>query len=251
MKHQHMATLQALFAHPVPHNLRQSSVESLLIHLGGSVHHLSEHRLKLQLSNGNSMVLHAAGGPLHPDLDAEGIHRIRWFLEQAGITPDHPEAPSRPVRGEQAKRLLIHLDHRGARLWWLNGDDVKAADLRPHGLWSSGQRLSHRHDRDVKGQRAPLDYDYLKDLSAAIADADRVLLLGHGHGQSDLRQLLTHYIGEHHPELHSRLETISVDDTACSDAELLALAHRHFGNQPHRHELRSPGQRNHERSEPR
>jgi len=242
MKHQHMATLEALFAHPVPHNIRQASVEALLVHLGATVQHLSDHRMKLLLSNGSSMVLHAPAGPMAADLDAEAVHRIRWFLEQAGITPQHPEAPPAPVRGEQARRLLIHLDHRGARLWWLNGDDVQAADLRPHGLWSTGQRLTHRHDRDLKGQRAPLDYDYLKELCACIADADRVLLLGHGHGQSDLRQLLKDYIAEHHPSLESRLETISVDDTACSDAELLALAHRHFGNLPHRHPVHSPGQ---------
>ena len=246
MKHQHMATLQALFAHPVPHNLRQTAVEALLVHLGATVQRLSEHRLKLQLSNGNSMVLHTAAGPLQPDLDGEAIHRIRWFLEQAGITPDHPTEPPIPVRGEQARRLLIHLDHRAARLWWLNGDDVKAADLRPHGLWSTGQRLSHRHDRDVKGQRAPLDYDYLRELTACIADADRVLLLGHGHGQSDLRQLLKDYIAEHQPSLTPKLETLSVDDTACSDSQLLALAHRHFGNLPHRHAVINPGQEPHE-----
>jgi hypothetical protein len=33
-----------------------------------------------------------------------------------------------------------------------------------------------------------------------------------------------------------------VDDSAMSEAELLALAREHFGNQPHRRPLAAPGQ---------
>ena len=35
---------------------------------------------------------------------------------------------------------------------------------------------------------------------------------------------------------------VRVDDRALSEAELLALARRHFGNQPHRPPLATPGQ---------
>jgi len=239
MKHQHIATLQALYAHPVPHNLQLPSVEALFVDLGAKVKHLPEHRLRVHLSNGNTMVLHAP-------LDEDAISRIRWFLQLAGVTPEHPFPTPSQVKGEHANRLVIHLDHRGARLWWLRGDNVQAADLRPHGLWRSHQRLSHRHDRDVAGQRAPLDYEYLRALSEAIDQADRVLLLGHGHGQSDLRELLKHYIGVHHPALLDRVETISVDDTACTDAELLAIAHKHFGNQRHCRASGAQGQESYE-----
>jgi len=240
MKQQHARTLQALFNHPLKHDLRVSDVEALLKHLEIAVEPLADHRLRVQLPSGEMMVLHAAAGLHHPYLDEEGILRLRRLLERGGITPAHPEGRESSARGDQATRLVIHLDHRGARLWWLENGELDTAELRPHGLWSSHQRLSHRHDRDVAGQRAPLDFAYLNELSEAVLEADRVLLLGHGHGQSDLRQLLQEHLQQHHPEALDRIDVVTVDDTACSDAELLAIAREHFGNQPHRRMLQIP-----------
>jgi hypothetical protein len=242
MKQQHAHTLEELFHHPLKHDLRMSDVASLLLHLGAHIENLSDHRLKLQLTSGETMVLHAAGGGHRPFLDADGMLRLRRFLEQAGITPNHPDVPSPHPRGDQAKRLVIHFDHHGARLWWLEGDTVDTYTLQAHGIWGSRQRLSHRHDRDVAGQRAPVDYDYLNQLSEAVVQADRVLLLGHGHGQSDLRDRLKERIKKHHPEAEERLEVVMLDDTACSDAELLDVARARFGNSPHRRIMQAPGQ---------
>jgi hypothetical protein len=33
------------------------------------------------------------------------------------------------------------------------------------------------------------------------------------------------------------LESLAIDDRACSEGELLAEARAHFGNAPHRHQL--------------
>ncbi len=245
MKQQHEHTLQALFAHPMHHDLKVSEVETLLLHLGIRVEHLSDHRLKLEQPNGATLVLHGARGVHHAVLDPAGVLRLRRFLHTSGIHADQPEAAlaaEAPQRGDQSKRLVIHLDHRGARLWWLEGERIESSTLTPHGLWSSHQRLSHRHDRDVAGQRAPLDHDFLNQLSDAVLQADRVLLLGHGHGESDLRMLLHKHLEQHHPAAMARLEVEHLDDTACSDPELLSVARKHFGNAPHRQTLKIPGQ---------
>ena len=240
MKQQHAHTLQAIFSHPLQHGLRMTDVETLLRHLGGSAEHLSDHRLKLQLGNGNVLMLHAASGLHHAYVDEEGVLRLRRFLQRAGVSPQHQESDPKSLRGDQSKRLVMHLDHRGAKLWWLEGDAVRETTLEPHGLWGSHQRLTHRHDRDVAGQRAPLDFDYLNQLSKAVLEADRVLLLGHGHGQSNARQLLSNHLEEHHPGATEHLDVKDVDDTACSDAELIALARKHFGNLAHRSAAKSP-----------
>lgn len=240
MKQQHAHTLQALFSHPLQHGLRMSDVEALLKHLGCSVEHLSGHRLKLQLGNGNALILHSASGLHHANVDEEGVLRLRRFLQQAGVSPEHPESNPRSARGDQSKRLVIHLDHRGAKLWWLEGDAVRETTLTPHGLWASHQRLTHRHDRDVAGQRAPLDFDFLKRLSKAVLEADRVLLLGHGHGQSDIRKRLRDHLDQHHPGAAEHLEVEDIDDTRFSDPELIALARTHFGNLPYRSAAKTP-----------
>lgn len=246
MKQKHTQTLQALFQHPLTHNLRMDEVEALLVHLDAKVEHLSDHRLKVQLPSGEILILHALNKPHHSLLNEDNLLRLRRFLQQAGITPSHAEVPGSHTRGDQSKRLVIHLDRRGAQLWWLEGDTVESSTLKPHGLWSSHQRMSHRHDRDVAGQRAPLDYDYLNELCAAAMQADRVLLLSHGHGESDLRQIFKEHMQTHHPSGLDRLEITSVDDTAKTENELLGIARRHFGNQPHRRTVHTPGQPTHE-----
>jgi hypothetical protein len=252
MKHQHLQTLQALYAHPLQHGLRGSRVEALLASLGAELELLSGHRLQVRLPDGSSTWIHAAQGAHHPCLDEEAVLRLRRLLKAAGITPEHPEATAAAARGDQGQRLVIRLDHRGASLWSLQaGAEAEALAWAPvpaGELWASDQNLSHRHERDLPGQRAPLDHAYLEQLSAAIAEADAVLLLGHGHGQADVRGLLLAHLRQHHPALLDRIVgVVALDDTALSEAELLALAREHFGNQPHRRPLVVPGQ---ERREP-
>jgi hypothetical protein len=230
MKQQHASTLQALFSHPLHHDLRVTDVEALLLQLGMVVDHLSDHRLRLKAPSRATLVLHAASGLHHPFLNEDDVLRLRRFLKQEGITPKHPIPDEAHPRGDQAKRLVIHLDHRGAELWWLDGEAINTSTLQPHGPWSSHQRLSHRHERDVAGQRAPIDHAYLNQLTQAVLQADRVLLIGHGHGQSDLRQLLKEHISQHHPSVEERIELAIVDDKSSSNAELLAIARKHFGN---------------------
>ena len=243
MKRQHRQTLQALYAHPLQHGLRCSLVEGMLLSLGAEVERLSDHRLQVRLASGETAVLQGAHVAHPPWLDADGVLRLRRLLEQAGITPDHPEASEPRPRGDQAHRLVVRLDHRGADLWHLVGEAVEQAELEPRGLWAGDQNHSHRHERDVAGQRAPVDHAYLEGLSDATAQADAVLLLGYGHGQADVRQLLVAHLRRHHPLLLQRIVgVVTVDDSALSEAELLALAREHFGNQPHRRPLATPGQ---------
>lgn len=87
MNEQHAHTLEALFSHPLQHGLRMADVEALLLQLGAAVEHRSDHRLKLELSNGNSMVLHAASGLNH------------GYVE-AGMTPQHLVADQPSMRGD-------------------------------------------------------------------------------------------------------------------------------------------------------
>ena len=73
--------------------------------------------------------------------------------------------------------------------------------------------------------------------------ADAVLLLGHGTGESDMRQLVLAHVRRHRPDLLARLvgvETLPIADP--SDAQVLAVAREHFGNLPHRRPVVVPGQ---------
>jgi hypothetical protein len=243
MKRQHQITLEALFSHPLVHGLRCSRVEALLHALGAEVTPLGGHRLRIRLPGGQETWLQVGEGTHHPDLDPEAVVRVRHLLEDAGVTPQHPEAEPASARGDQSRRLVIHLDHHHTDVFRLEGGEVEHAELRPHGLWGSGENLSHRHDRDIAGQKAPRDYDYLNRIMAAMEEADAVLLLGHGTGESDMRQLLLAHVRRHRPDLLQRLVGVETLSSATpTEGELLALARDHFGNLPHRRPLVIPGQ---------
>ncbi len=243
MKRQHLRTLQALFAHPLQHGVRTSQVEALMHSLGAEVIPLDRHRLRIRWPNGEETWLHAASGTRHADLDGEAMLRCRHLLQQVGITPDHPEPETPGPHGDIGRCLVLHLSHRCTEAYLLEGDAVEHAQLRPQGMWGSEQNLTHRHDRDIAGQRAPLDHDYLSRITEAMASADAVLLVGHGSGESDMRQVLLRHLQHHHPELLERLVgVVGGDDTALGEAALLALAREHFGHQPHRRLLVIPGQ---------
>ena len=243
LSRQHQRTLALLWSHPLPHGLRLAELEALLLALGASVQRQGS-RLEVRFPQGPLTWIHAGGGGLpQGDLAPEAIQRLRHLLAEAGITPDHPQPLRDGPRGDQALRLVLVLDHHQTRLFRFEGETVDRALLRPHGLWGSGENLSHRHDRDIAGQRAPLDHAYLEQIALALQGADAVLLLGHGHGQSDLRTLLLRHLNTRHPALLQRLEASeTVDTSALTEAQLLALAREHFGNRPHRRPLVVPGQ---------
>jgi len=243
MRRHHIRTLQALFAHPLQHGVRASRVEALLRSLGAEVSERDDRRLQIRMSSGQETWIHSGSGPRQPDLDADAVMRVRHFLQEAGVSPDHPEVDAPSPRGDQAHRLVLHLDHRRTDVFRLEGEEVEHAVLRPHGIWGTDQNLTHRHDRDQAGQRAPIDTDYLARITEAMTDADAVLLLGHGTGESDMRQVLLHYLETHRRDLMERIVGVeTLDDSGLSDEQMLAVAREHFGNLPHRRPLVVPGQ---------
>lgn len=243
MDRQALRTLRAIFAHPLDHGVRGSEAAALCRELGAEVEPLDGHRLRIRMPAGQETWIRVGSGVHHPDLDAEAVLRLRHLLREAGVSPEHPEAQASAPRGDIARRLVLVLEHAATRAYRLEGQEMERSELRPHGLWSCGENLSHRHERDIAGQRAPLDSAYLQELCDAIAAADAVLLLGHGKGESDLRRQLLHHLQTHHHDLLGRIVAeVTLDAGGLSDRAVLAVARQHFGNLPHRRPLQIPGQ---------
>ncbi|MFM8525164.1 MAG: hypothetical protein ACKOCM_06045 [Cyanobacteriota bacterium] len=235
---QHERTLKALFAHPLTHGLTLRDVQGLIESLGGAVSPLADRRVHIRLADGSQTWLHGLQGPGASTLDAEAVMRLRHLLQAAGLDPQHHEVPGpASPRGDQARRLVLKLSHRHCEAFELDGDRVVHSQLRSDGLWDTRQSTTHRKERDLPGQRAPIDSALLERLCGLIAGADRVLLVGHGTGQSDLRQLLLQHLERRHPALTDRVEAVlTVNDDQLTEARLLALAQEHFGNVPRRHQ---------------
>jgi hypothetical protein len=70
-----------------------------------------------------------------------------------------------------------------------------------------------------------------------------LLLLGHGTGESDMRQLLLHHLETDRPDLLGRIVGIvTLDAGGLGDRALLVIVRDHCGNQPHRRPVLLPGQ---------
>ena len=243
MHRQHLRTLEALFAHPLEHGVRSSRVEALLRSLGAEVTTIAGGRLHIRMPTGQESWLQPSCGVRKPYLDGDAVLRLRHLLDTCGISPRHPEATPLSPRGDRSLRLVLHLSHHATEAWRLEQDAVRHERLLPHGIWGSGEQLSHRHDRDIAGQRAPLDTAYLNAITQAMASAEAVLLLGHGQGESDMRHLVLHHLKRHRPDLIDRVVgVVTVDSAALTEGQILALAREHFGNLPHRRARLIPGQ---------
>lgn len=243
MDRHHQRTLRALFSHPLAHGVSAHEAQDLCRALGAEVEPLDQQRLRIRMPGGQETWIHVGSGVHHPDLDSEAVLRLRHLLQQAGVSPDHPQAAAAIPPEEHERQLVLVLEHGATRLLPLQGESLQRSTLRPHGSWGTGENLSHRHERDLAGQRAPIDAAYLRRITEAIAEADAVLLLGHGHGESDLRQQLLHHLESHRPDLLERIVgQVTLDAGGLSDAEVLAVARHHLGLARPRRPVVAPGQ---------
>ena len=232
-----LRTLQALFAHPLHHGIRLSEVESLLKSVGAEFQTVDNHRFRACLPDGSFTWIHHSHHSSHSEIDTEAVLALRHFLLAANFTPDHP---SLAITGDQdflkCHCLVLELSHQCTQAFLLSADGSEHMSLKPVGLWGSHQALTNRRERDLAGQRTPIDFAYLHKLIKAIQEADSVLLLGHGHGESDMRHILIEYVKRHQPSLLKRIsDQTTVDPQGLTEAQILAVAEHHFGTNQGRH----------------
>lgn len=235
-------TLAAVFGHPLQHNIHWRDVLHLCQAIGGEVQVLRDQRLRLRLTTGEYQFwIHTHTQPGSGTLQEDEVLQLRRFLKLAGIEPagdsraTGDSSAAEPAADDRPVRLVIRLDHRLADVYQLIDGQIQHTHLRPHGLWGGDQNLSHRHERDIAGQRAPLDKAYLRQIGNVLEQADQVVLCGHGHGQADVVQLLLQELRAHRPDLLTRvIATERLDDPALSERQLLLLTSQHFGSEPQR-----------------
>ncbi len=84
MNGKHRRTLEAIFAHPVPSDLRWTEIEGLLIALGAERSEGRGSRVRFLL-NGVGAVFHRPHP--RPETNKGAVVSVREFLELAGIKP--------------------------------------------------------------------------------------------------------------------------------------------------------------------
>ena len=114
---------------------------------------------------------------------------------------------------------VVWIDHREARVFHFNADDVDRLVLHPH----DPTRHIHHKANSLGSGHAAEDEDFLHEVATAFADAGEVLIVGPANAKTELVK----HIHRHDPQLIARIAGIETVDHP-TDASLVAHARHYF-----------------------
>jgi hypothetical protein len=221
-------TLDAIFRHPLSHGLSWRDVVLLMSAIGSAE---ERHNGEFMLSVGEERM--PMRRPHNKDLTAPEVMALRHFLVRAGWSPDAAGTvkrdPAPGAAGPEAPRLIIIIDHAGARVFRIDladNDRHGITPFDPKHLLHHIERKLHDADRD---ETYPEDTHFFDAVAAAASTGGEIVVIGHGKGQSNEADHLSAYLKVHHKEAYARIVgTLSADLPHLSVPELLELGRRAF-----------------------
>jgi stalled ribosome rescue protein Dom34 len=114
---------------------------------------------------------------------------------------------------------VVWIDHRQARIFHFNADDVKKIVVHPQ---DSAQRMHHKANSTGSGH-ASEDQKFLEEVAKAISSAGAILIVGPSNEKNELVKHIKHA----HPERMIKVEGVESIDHP-TDGELLAYARRYL-----------------------
>jgi hypothetical protein len=215
------ALLGRIFHHPTSNNLEWREVVAFVGRIG-STEEKRDDKWGFTLAGRTATFLR----PRDKDMNPREVERLRHLMQDAGMSPyttEILEASPTPVDSD----ALVVVDHHEARIYRLDPEAAGGkteTTLRPYDTKGYIHHLSHKEDGNYRGQRAPEDLGYYDRIAAAVANAPRVAIVGHGTGKSSAMDVLSRRLHEHHHETQGRVvATATVDLSAATDGQLLAL----------------------------
>jgi hypothetical protein len=219
-------TLNAIFHHPVAHNLSWMDTLHLLTHLG-SAEEKADGKYSLTMK-GRHLIFRK---PHNKHLDAQEITELRAYLASAGVSPESPSGTA-AAAGPDTVDVIVLIGHHGAKLYQVHLASTQPGEtIRPYDPHHFLHHLQHRDEKRERGQRAPEDLTFYDRIAEALREADRIVLLSHGTGLSDASQILAERLKKQHPEVYARIvRQADANTSAMTEAEVLAYARQALAN---------------------
>jgi hypothetical protein len=221
LKGSHHRTLEAIFRHPLAHNLEWSDVAGLIGEIG-SVHERSNDEFVFEVAGKH----HVMRRPHTKDLTSSEVMELRHFLEQAESSPGLASlAAAQP--DPAAPSLLIVADHHETKIFHIDvtSDDPSAHVIKPYDPHHFLHHLTHKDQSRERGQRAPEEPAYYEKIAEAVALGGKIIIVGHGTGKSNAAHHLIEYLQSHHSETYRRVvREIEADLSSITPPQLLELA---------------------------
>lgn len=114
---------------------------------------------------------------------------------------------------------IVWIDHHEARIFHFNATDVERDIVRPH---DPNVHVHHKANTVGSGH-APIDHDFFRRVTDAIAKAGAVMIVGPSTAKTELAT----FIAEQNSALSARVATVEAVDHP-TDNELVAQARRFF-----------------------
>lgn len=212
-------TLDAIFRHPLAHNVSWREVVNLIAAIGDSD---EKHSSEFVFRVGDERM--SIKKPHTKDLTGPEVIDLRHFLTRAGWSPD-AGAPSQKDRLSTGPGMIVVIDHAGARIYRLGVEREAAA--HPEHLIHRVDRKARDRDRD---ETDPGDDRFFEAVAAAVSAGGRIVVIGHGKGQSNEADHLSAYLKTHHKDAYARIvREIVADLPRLTTPELLDLGRHALG----------------------
>jgi hypothetical protein len=214
----HLRTYNAIFQHPITHNLEWREVRNMLEKLC-DVAEEPNGNLKVT-RNGKVLVLHP---PRSKDVgDADEVMVLRHFLEGS-------EAAPAPGDGKDAHWLLV-IDHHEARIYHSELRGAAPQQVLPHKP-EDFFRHAHNSKEFARGKEKPDPNSFFGPIAAALGGAGRILVFGSGKGTSSEMEQFIAWAKTHKPELASRIMGSHViDENHLTPGQLLDKARQLYAD---------------------
>ena len=212
----HLQTYNAIFQHPVSHNLEWRKVYSLLQHLGIVTVEHNDHLKATR--NGHELVLHRSQ---KKDVsDPVQVMHLRHFLQRSNA----------PARALPAGRLqwLLQIDHQKARIFRCDVADPTAEVVLPHAPAEFFRYPEGAKDFS-RGKEKPDANSFFGPVGDALKPPGQILVFGRGTGTSSEMDEFLAWARDRRPILASQVVGSEVVDSQhLTDGELLAKARAMF-----------------------
>ena len=211
-------TLDTIFRHPLAHNLSWREVVSLFATIGEAD---EKQNGEFEFRVGAERL--SMKKPHTKDLTGPDVMDLRHLLTRSGWAPD---ASATPPAEAAAPSLIIVIDHAGARIYQTDKSQTMAPHASQH-LLHDLERKSRDEDRD---ETFPRDERFFERIAGAVAAGGKIVVIGHGKGQSSEADHLSAYLQSHHKQTYARIvREIVADLPHLTTPELLELGRHAFG----------------------
>jgi len=216
-------TLDAIFRHPLSHNVAWREVVNLFAAIGGAE---EKHNGEFVFRAGDETM--TMKKPHTKDLTGPDVLDLRHFLAHTGWSPDAPPPPKADA-ATPAPSLIVVIDHAGAKVYRIDrsadgGQGVTAYD--PQHLLHHLEHKTRDEDRD---ETYPQDERFFEQVAEAVSAGGEIVVIGHGKGQSNEADHLSAYLQAHHKQTYASIvREIVADLPHLTTPELLDLGRHAF-----------------------